>query len=222
MLEQQEGYMRPTIALFVAHPYCSTDSANGIMRALDGVYRFKLFSDDTVANDFFDDVDMIAVPGGIGDADNYFKLMGPTQDSIRQFVADGGAYLGICMGAYWAGSRYLDILDGVDAGQYITRPDACTRRPHPKGMPVTWNGTDETMYFYDGCALVGNKRKFKTVATYSNGDAMAIQQGRVGLIGCHPESTAHWYRQHAWMEKHWHKKRHHRLLKEFVDEVMEG
>ena len=212
--------MRGKIALFLDQPRCSVQSGNGIMRALEPHYRFKIFTKHSVEKDFFDDVDIIAVPGGTGDADTYKRLMGNHQSRIRNFVSDGGRYLGICMGAYWAANHYLNLLDGVKATQYITRPDSCTRRPHAKAMPVEWHGEPERMYFYDGCALHGDG-EFDTVATYSNGDAMAGYQGRIGLIGCHPESTQHWYNQPRYIEKHWHKGQHHKLLQGFVDDLME-
>ena len=212
--------MRGKIALFLDQPRCSVQSGNGIMRALEPHYRFKIFTKHSVEKDFFDDVDIIAVPGGIGDANTYRRLMGNHQARIRNFMSDGGRYLGICMGAYWAANHYLNLLDGVKATQYITRPDSCTRRPHAKAMPVEWHGEPERMYFYDGCALHGDG-EFDTVATYSNGDAMAGYQGRIGLIGCHPESTQHWYNQPRYIEKHWHKGQHHKLLQGFVDDLME-
>ena len=212
--------MRGKIALFLDQPRCSVQSGNGIMRALEPHYRFKIFTKHSVEKDFFDDVDIIAVPGGIGDANTYRRLMGNHQARIRNFVSDGGRYLGICMGAYWAANHYLNLLDGVKATQYITRPDSCTRRPHAKAMPVEWHGEPERMYFYDGCALHGDG-EFDTVATYSNGDAMAGYQARIGLIGCHPESTQHWYNQPRYIEKHWHKGQHHKLLQGFVDDLME-
>ena len=207
------------IALFIHQPKCSVQSGNGIMRALSPHYEFKLFTQHEIEDDFFDDVDLVCVPGGVGDADSYPALMFNHQKSIRQFVSRGGGYLGICMGAYWAGSHYLDILDGVDAVQYITRPTACTRRPHPKSMPVTWQGQQEKMYFYDGCALVGNPVKFKTIATYPNGDPMAIMQGRVGLIGCHPEAVQNWYQYPSWMPKQWSGNCHHMLF-DFVNTLL--
>lgn len=49
------------------------------------------------------------------------------------------------------------------------------------------------MYFYDGCALVGDLTRCKVVSWYTNGDAMVIIQGRIGIIGCHPESMPDWY-----------------------------
>jgi hypothetical protein len=76
------------------------------------------------------------------------------------------------------------------------------------------------MFFYDGCALVGNG-KFDLVATYANGDAMAIIQNRIGLIGCHPESEQFWYDSYSWMRGKYHNGKHHKLLLEFVNKLME-
>jgi hypothetical protein len=123
------------------------------------------------------------------------------------------------MGAYRAGSNYFDLLDGVDAVQYLKRPGTDTRRPHAKNISVTWQGQSMSMFWYDGCALVGDTSKFQTVATYANGDPMAIIQNRIGLIGCHPESEQFWYDSYSWMRPHWHKRKHHQLLLKFVDQL---
>jgi len=188
------------------------------MQALGQHYHFKVFSKNEVEDVFFDDVDIVAFPGGIGDSDSWHKILKPNKTKVLDFVGRGGRYLGICMGAYWAGSHYFNILDGVDAVQYITQPGTDTRRPHAKALAVTWNGTSERMFFYDGCALVG-PGQCETVATYANGDAMAIYQNRIGIIGCHPESERFWY-NYNYLKPHWHVRRHHELLLEFTDQLM--
>ena len=76
------------------------------------------------------------------------------------------------------------------------------------------------MYFYDGCSLVGDESKFKTVARYANSDPMAIIQNRIGLIGCHPESEEHWYECYSWMRGKYHQGSQHALLLDFVDSIM--
>ena len=212
--------IKGTIAIFVHHPLCAVDSTNGIIEALSPHYRFKIFTKHEVEDTFFDDVDIVCFPGGLGDSDDFDTVMIKHTDSIRNFVKNGGRYLGICLGAYWADQYYFDILEtDTRAVQYITRPNADTRRPHAKGMPVNWQGQLENMYFYDGCAITGDN--MNVVATYSNGDAMAVIQGRIGLIGCHPESTRVWYDYHSWMPKHWHHGRHHKLLLDFVNQLTE-
>jgi glutamine amidotransferase-like uncharacterized protein len=190
------------------------------MRALSPHYDFKIFTRHDLERDFFDDVDMIAFPGGLGDASSFDYLTKEHRSRIRKFVQQGGAYLGICMGAYWAGSEYFDILDSVDAVQYMTRPNTDTRRPHAKNLAITWQGNPMNMFWYDGCALIGNKHKFKTIATYANGDPMAIIQNRIGLIGCHPESELHWYESYSWMRGKYHGGSHYPLLLDFVDSII--
>jgi hypothetical protein len=209
--------MKPTIALFVADPFCSVQSSNGVINALSNDYKFKLFSKNKVEEEFFEEVDIVAVPGGIGDADSFGRLFKANQNSVKTFVTNGGKYLGICMGAYWAGSNYLNILDHMDAVQYITQPDSDTRRPHAKDISIKWQGHPNRMFFYDGCALVGDSSKFTTIATYANGDAMAIMQNNIGLIGCHPEADQFWYDGYTWLRGKYTSKHH--LLLEFVNQL---
>ena len=78
------------------------------------------------------------------------------------------------------------------------------------------------MFFYDGCALVGDENSpYETIATYSNGDNMAIIQNRIGLIGCHPESEQFWYDGYSWLKGKYHNGTQHELLLNFVNELMQ-
>ena len=162
---------------------------------------------------------MICFPGGLGDADNFNFLTKEHRQRIQKFVHAGGAYLGICMGAYWAGSEYFNLIKDVDAVQYIKRPGTDTRRPHAKNLTVNWQGKDLNMFFYDGCSLIGNERKFKVISRYSNNDPMAIIQNNIGIIGCHPESEKFWYNKYKYIKQHWHHGRHHMLLLDFVNRL---
>jgi glutamine amidotransferase-like uncharacterized protein len=207
-----------TIALFIHQPKCSVQSGNGIIRALGRNYRFKIFTRHELEDSFFDDVDIVAIPGGVGDSDSYDYLMKIHGQSIRNFVAGGGYYLGICMGAYWADTDYLGLLNDVRVKQYIKHPTACTRRPHAKHMPVHWNYEPTNMYFYDGCTFTGSN--FTTIARYSNSAPMAIIQDRIGLIGCHPEAEQHWYDDYTWMAPRW-SGGNHDLLVEFVEKLLQ-
>jgi glutamine amidotransferase-like uncharacterized protein len=211
--------MKPTIALFVHQPKCSVQSGNGIIRALNSDYTFKIFTRHELENDFFNDVDIVAVPGGFGDSDSFEYLMRINGQRIRNFVADGGRYLGVCMGGYWADTDYLGLLDNIRVTQYIRSPGTDTHRPHAKEMPVQWNGESTSMYFYDGCTYAGHGHH-DVVASYPNGDPMAIVQDRIGLIGCHPEAAQHWYNSYSWMRNKWHGGRYSYLLK-FVDQLMQ-
>ena len=172
-----------------------------------------------VEDDFFYDVDCVCFPGGIGDSDSFDTLLRHNIKLVRNYISNGGRYLGICMGAYWADRHYFNVLSDVNVVQYYKRPTSETKRPHAKAMPVTWKGEKTKMYFYDGCTFTGDG-KFQTIATYPNGDPMAIIQNRIGLIGCHPESGKFWYDYYSWMSKHWTGKNQYHLLKDFVDTLI--
>ena len=192
------------------------------MAALESKYRFKIFTKHSLEEDFFDDVKLVIFPGGFGNSDSFDYLLKLNGDRIKQFVSDGGKYLGICMGAYWAGSYYFNMLDSCDAVQYYKRPTADTRRPHTKNISVVWNGQPDKMFYNDGCALIGDTTKFETIATYANGDPMAIIQNNLGLIGCHPESELYWYESYKQMRGQYHNGAHHKLLLDFVDKLMDN
>ena len=212
------------MALFLHHPECSEDCVKAMVDVLSVKYNIKIFGEKELDDDsFFNDLDVIAFPGGIGDSDSYPDFFTRTRaNRIARFLESGGHYLGICMGAYWAGSRYFDILTDVKPEQYIKRPNATVRRSYGTVAEVEWEGSKEHMYFYDGCALIGDETKFETIARYANGDSMAIIQGRVGLIGCHPEAPLYWYEKPwQYINKHWNNGRHHSLLLNFVNNLTE-
>jgi len=193
-----------------------------MIQALSPKYDIELFGTEECNPSRLREVDIVAFPGGIGDYSSYDTFFRrKAENAVADFVSNGGGYLGICMGAYWAGSNWFDILDGVDTTQYIKQPTADIRRSYGTVAPVLWNGQVENMFFYDGCAIIGDETKFHTVARYANGDPMAIIQGKIGIIGCHPESMDFWYQHpYEYISKHWHRGHHHKLLLDFVNELM--
>jgi len=208
------------LALFQHHPECSEQCCNGIIRALSPGYEIKIFTINDDINEVLSNVDGIVFPGGIGDSDSYFDFFTRRKaNTIASFISRGGRYVGICMGAYWAGSRYFDILDGLDAVQYIKRPTAEIRRSYGTVADIEWLGQREKMFFYDGCVFTGTG-KYDTIAKYANDEPMAIIQGNLGLIGCHPESEEFWYESpYQYLDGYWHDGKHHGLLLDFVNRL---
>jgi glutamine amidotransferase-like uncharacterized protein len=210
------------IALFQNHPECSRQCCEGMIKALTPYYEVKTFGVKDNIHYVLSKASIVAFPGGIGDVTTYDKFFRRrAANAVADFVSNGGKYLGICMGAYWAGSRYFDILDGCDVQQYIKRPDAEIKRPYATVANVKWLGEKEKMFFYDGGVIIANgEEKFRTIARYENGEPMAIIQGNVGLIGCHPESLEYWYTDYKYIKEHWHNERHHKLLLNFVNKLV--
>jgi glutamine amidotransferase-like uncharacterized protein len=212
--------MKPTIAIFKHDPECSHVCVDGMVEALSPEFAIKTFDESQFNGDTLEDVDIVAFPGGIGDADRYYDFFKRREgNAIADFVARGGKYLGICMGAYWAGRNYFDLLDRLEPVQYIKREGSDIKRPYGTVAEVQWMGKKESMFFYDGCTFVGDGR-CQIFARYKNDEPMAIIQKRVGLIGCHPESRLPWYDQFKYLRKHWHNGEHHHLLLSFTKKLL--
>jgi len=211
---------KPKVSVFLHHPYCSAHCAVSIHEALWKKYNVELFQlQDLHKPKTLRGTKIILFPGGAGDSQKFQRDIVPHKEPILEYMDKRGKYLGICMGAYWAGSLYFDLLKNLDAVQYIKRPRADVRRSHGTTAEVDWLGQTTKMYFYDGCAIVGNGRS-NVIATYKNGDTMACIQNRVGVIGCHPESLRSWY-QKPFIDPFWHRGHHHKLLLNFTDMLME-
>jgi glutamine amidotransferase-like uncharacterized protein len=208
------------LAIFHHQPECSIECYNGMFRALSPSYNIKLFTVRDDIDEVLNESDGLVFPGGIGDSDSYFDFFTRTKtNKIADFISRGGRYVGICMGAYWAGSRYFDLLDGVDAVQYIKRPNAEIRRSYGTVADIEWLGQREKMFFYDGCTFVG-PGYYDTIAKYANDEPMAIIQGNIGIIGCHPESEEFWYETpYQYINGYWHDGKHHQLLLDFVNKL---
>lgn len=207
------------IAVFQHHPLCSHQCASAVESVLAADHDVSLIGLTNLTPAGLEGFDLLVMPGGDGDAERFHSLFALRRDFVRSFVQQGGAYLGICMGAYWGGRDYFSLLPHTDCVQYITRPRAEIRRSFKTTLRIEWDGASDSMFFYDGCTFLSDIDSFDVVARYSNGDPMAIISNRVGLIGCHPESTEDWY-DTALLMPQWHHGRHHDLLRQFVGRIL--
>ena len=209
--------MKPTIAIFIHDPQCETECALGMIDGLVRDFDVRTFGIDNLLPSFLAQFDAVCFPGGMGDADDFNQIFEDKHIwTVQEYVADGGKYFGICMGAYWAGERYFDITPGLTIDQYIEQPTADIEYDGPTSAEVTWLNSEETMYFYDGCAILGDD--MDVIATYANGDAMAAIQGNVGVIGCHPEALSWWYTEGEILD--YYDPRHAQLMSSFVKQLV--
>ena len=205
------------VAVLLNHPECSLQSAHGIVRVLTPLYgsaNVDCIKNTDLVLKKLSKYQLLAVPGGLGDSDTWHRICEPYKDQVQRYVKQGGHYLGICMGAYWAGPLYFDLLNHINPVQYIRRHGAECQRSYSTVVNVNWMGQDQSMFFYDGCSLLG-ARASSQVAHYSNGDCAALIDSGVGLIGPHPESDYFWY-QPSYLRDYWHGYNHHYLLADFI------
>ena len=145
-------------------------------------------------------VTMYVQPGGDTSVARADRLLGASaQALIRNYVAAGGRYLGICQGAYLAGTQPgMGILAGGDTGQYITSRGAQVRTTADTTVDVIMGKARGRVFFQDGPYIVMPKGRAGVVlATYTNGlvAGAAVKYGRglVTVTGPHPEAPRSWF-----------------------------
>ena len=211
--------MKPTIAIFIHDPQCETECALGMIQGLVKDFDIRTFGLNDLTLGFLSNYDAVCFPGGMGDADDFDEIFDDMHKwAVQVYIAEGGKYFGICMGAYWAGPHYFDLVDGLEVEQYIEQPGADIKTDGPTIADVTFPGNkEEVMYFYDGCAILGTD--MQVVAVYQNGDAMAAIKDGVGMFGCHPEALGWWYEEGD-MGADWYNPTHAQLMREFVHKLL--
>ncbi|KAF2158593.1 hypothetical protein M409DRAFT_30923 [Zasmidium cellare ATCC 36951] len=156
------------------------------------------------------EADIYVHPGG-GGLDDAWKHMKQYKPVIRDFVQNGGRYLGFCLGAYLAGhDPGFDLLSSQDdADEEVSQSGAQVDDEADTVIQVDWTfasgpkkgKTDHKrwLYFQDGASFKLSKTSSATIlGRYSsNGDPAAILttlgEGWVGLVGPHPEADQDWY-----------------------------
>ncbi len=153
-------------------------------------------------------IHLFVMPGG---ADLYYceKLNGAGNDRIRAYVEQGGSYLGLCAGAYYAcaglswaagtpqeisGSRELNFYSGIATGpimEYLEKSSLDHSWHH--AAPIQYDDGEillTTKTAYEG-GPVFSGGEADILARYNNGDAAIIEcmvgQGRVILSSSHIE-----------------------------------
>lgn len=142
-------------------------------------------------------------PGGGNDFGAAWQSVKTYTGPLRDFIHNGGRYLGICMGGYLAGSGPgYNLLPGncddytqTRGAEVKTASNAVisVRWPAPHGSPI------REIFYQDGPYFWLHRRATaRVLARYTNGliAAMVVPFGRgaVGVSGPHPEANRSWYR----------------------------
>ncbi|MGY2041365.1 BPL-N domain-containing protein [Pseudomonas pergaminensis] len=143
--------------------------------------------------------DLYVQPGGGQDIPGALDSLGNARiEAIRGYVANGGRYLGLCMGAYLADDSNLGLIP-QDLDAEAGRPGFEVPGIADAAVQVTWEGKPDHVFFQDGPYFpkADPAAPYKTIATYRNGDVAAArytyQKGVVVLSGPHPEAGREWF-----------------------------
>jgi len=148
------------------------------------------------APDTFTEAAVWIQPGGYaGQAMN--AMSANLKNAIRDFVKNGGGYVGTCAGAFVAtakvGTTRTKGLGIFPGGTKL----------YGKGIDqkqITWNGSVRSIYWEGGPYLrnlpTTGDQAVETIATYSSGAVAAARttygKGRVFITGVHPEAPKWW------------------------------
>lgn len=183
---------------------------------IGNVTRVK--AEDIIQNGIPQNIDMLVMPGG-ADRPYVNKLNGRGNDNIRSYVENGGTYIGICAGAYYAcqqiewkkdlsgeicEGRELYFFKGTGVG-FIK--DICNDYDDTLNTAaITQIELKDQTYnvlYWGGCYFKANDNAdFEIIATYKNVTnqppaivSCAVGKGRAILSGVHFEGTVDSIRQ---------------------------
>jgi len=170
----------------------------------------QLVKADYINNESLDSFNILCIPGG--DMYKYAQdISSEGKEKIRNFISDGGGYIGICGGAYfasekviWRGNQLpmnpLGIFPGTAKGpinEIVPYPDKGVVKINIVDSlhPITQSEPDSIwILYYWGPVLIPNKNANVTIlGRYNKGNkepamlAIDYGQGRVFIIGVHPE-----------------------------------
>ena len=171
-------------------------------------------SEEVIAGDWKRDAALFVMPGG-ADCQYVAKLNGAGNAHIKNFVHDGGSYLGICGGAYYAGKvvsfsintplevvgvRELAFFPSVINGPTL-KPFVYHSEEGSAAAKIIWGKSDtKTHVYYNGggtfesADFIGNTLVVGRYADLPDTPAAIVTcshgNGRAVLSSVHPEISA--------------------------------
>lgn len=165
-----------------------------------------------IKNDWSRDAALFVMPGG-ADLPYVKKLHGAGNDHIKDYVQNGGSYLGLCAGAYYAssniefdkkgaleviGTRELAFFEGKAIGPILAKYDYKTESSaRAAKINLTLSNLKEATVYYNGGGYFENAEQFKNttvIGYYANQQPAIISinhaKGHVVLSGVHIEYDA--------------------------------
>ncbi len=177
--------------------YCGSGAilANDVEFALKELgISFKEIDEDDIKEGKLNDCSVLIIPGGY--TEEYVNTLSEKGfDAIREFVFNGGGYIGICAGAYLAAEKVevpgkpqgLGIIDI----QNIRESGTKMRKIYLKEHPITNGlGNELEIYYQNGPEIIANG-KVKEMASYENVKSAIVVssfgKGTIVIFSPHPE-----------------------------------
>jgi len=181
---------------------CKDCSASAVARAWElGMSVRWVESADDVAK-VFSGASTWIQPGGLA-LDAAKEMPAALKEGVRNFVRNGGGFVGFCAGAFLASD--LMHIDGEDVPGFGMIPSSTSvwdgTLLDSTVLPLLWNGRIRDLVWYWGpvfdvapdAVKVGD---FEILSRYSDGRPVTLRgrygRGKVFVTGVHPESPPDW------------------------------
>jgi glutamine amidotransferase-like uncharacterized protein len=124
------------------------------------------------------------------------------EDHLKDYVKNGGNYLGICGGAYVA-SKGSNWDDGYETGMSLVNIESFaydSKYSDPQIITINWEETQRTIYYQYGPAFSKSDIPLDSeILAYYNNEAQDVAafvttlgSGKIVLCGPHPEADSSW------------------------------
>jgi glutamine amidotransferase-like uncharacterized protein len=182
---------------------CS-ETVERALAAISGKYAVEFIGpneDLDISAAALEGIELYVQPAGGQDIEGALDSLGEDgQAAIRAFVAGGGKYLGLCMGAYLADTDNLGLVPFAMESE-VGRVRFPVTTIEDAAIEVLWSGKQDWVFYQDGPYLtaVESHPAFFAIGSYLNGDLAAARfgygDGLVVLSGPHPEADRSWYEE---------------------------
>jgi len=170
-------------------------------------HRVGYIADLEELPDALDGAAAFMIGGTEDDTGDLLEALEEVETELKDYIATGGRYLGICGGAYLAslGSDWPQSEGGREDDLGLVAVESFAfdlKNPAPQIITVHWpKGSARSIYYqygpaFDPKALAAGVPTAKILAWYSTGSVAAFAadsgKGRIALCGPHPEGVEDW------------------------------
>ena len=142
---------------------------------------------------------LVIIGGTVDDIDPFVKsFTADIVEDLKQFIREGGAYLGICGGGYLASSGWEE-KDGFRTAMGLVpfASDSYLADPGAQIINIRWKDQIRSVYYQFGPKfLLPQDTSENVIARYDDNSvaafAWAMGMGKIVLVGPHPEADETW------------------------------